>query len=436
MAPFPRRVVDAMNPTQGTLARDVEFSGVGIHTGEPAHVRLRPAPPDTGRVFRRVDVDPAVAIPATVESVVDTELRTTLGRGEVRIQTVEHLLAALAATEIDNVIIDIDGPEVPVLDGSARPFVELIHRAGRQDQGRPAATLALETPVTVQLGDVQYAWLPSERWVVSCAIEFPHPCIGRQFVSFPIDPETFAQQVAPARTFGFLGEAAALQSRGLARGAATENTLVLTDEGLHPEVRLRFPDEFARHKLLDIVGDLALAGRRIRGQVVAERPSHRGNIELVRAALRAARPRGAVLDARAILQRLPHRYPFLLVDRIVEVEEGKRIVGIKNVTINEPFFVGHFPGHPIMPGVLLVEAMAQVGGVLLLDSLGQPEDKVVYFLALDNVRWRRPVVPGDQIRFELEVLHIRGTTCKMRGIGTVDGQRVVEAEMMAKVVDR
>jgi len=425
-----------MTPVQATLAREVDVAGVGIHTGEFSRLRLRPAPPDTGRVFRRVDVTPPVEIPATVDFVVDTELCTTLGRGETRVRTVEHLLAALAGADIDNVVVEIEGPEVPALDGSAQPFVDLLRQAGRQDQDRPAPMLTFGEAGGLEHSEARYAWLPADRWTISCAVEFDHPCIGRQFASFTIDPETFGRDVAPARTFGFLREADALRQRGLARGASTANTLVLTNDGLHPEVHLRFPDEFVRHKLLDLVGDLALAGRRIRGHIVADRPSHRANIELVRAALRATRPRTPVLDARAILRRLPHRYPFLLVDRIVEVEEGRRIVGIKNVTINEPFFVGHFPGHPIMPGVLLVEAMAQVGGVLLLDSLGQPDDKVVYFLALDNVRWRRPVVPGDQIRFELEVIHIRGTTCKMRGVGTVDGQRVVEAEMMAKVVDR
>jgi UDP-3-O-[3-hydroxymyristoyl] N-acetylglucosamine deacetylase/3-hydroxyacyl-[acyl-carrier-protein] dehydratase len=254
-----------------------------------------------------------------------------------------------------------------------------------------------------------------------------------------VTPQAFARDLAPARTFGFTSEVAALQAKGLIKGASSGNAIVLDERGLANGGELRWPDEFVRHKAADILGDLALTGARVRAHIVATRPSHGGNIALARALTRAAQRGGAPkMDIGRIMDVLPHRYPFLLVDRIIEVEGQQRIVGIKNVTINEPFFQGHFPGHPIMPGVLIIEAMAQVGGMLLMSYFeGQNvEDKVVYFMSLDNVKFRRPVVPGDQIRFELEMVQFRGKTCRMKGVGYVDGQIVAEADMMASVVDR
>jgi UDP-3-O-[3-hydroxymyristoyl] N-acetylglucosamine deacetylase/3-hydroxyacyl-[acyl-carrier-protein] dehydratase len=274
---------------------------------------------------------------------------------------------------------------------------------------------------------------------VSVTIRFDHPSIGRQFVSVEVEPASYSQEIGAARTFGFLHEVEALRNRGLAQGGSTENAIILTETGLHSDTQLRFPDEFARHKALDLIGDLGLLGGRLRAHIVAQRPSHRGNFALAREILAQAEKRALarpILDVQQIFQYLPHRYPFLLVDRVVEYEERKRIIGLKNVTINEPFFAGHFPGHPIMPGVLIIEAMAQVGGLLLMDSIENPEEKIVYFMALNNVKWRRPVTPGDQIRFEVEVLQIRGRTARMKGVGTVDGQVVAEAEMTARVVDR
>jgi UDP-3-O-[3-hydroxymyristoyl] N-acetylglucosamine deacetylase/3-hydroxyacyl-[acyl-carrier-protein] dehydratase len=264
--------------------------------------------------------------------------------------------------------------------------------------------------------------------------------IGRQFASFEVEPAGYVREIAPARTFGFLSEVEALRSRGLGLGGSAENAILLTETGLHEGIELRFPDEFARHKALDVIGDLGLLGARLKANIVALRPSHRGNVALAKEILaqqeKRALARPPILDIQQIFQYLPHRYPFLLVDRVVEYEERKRIVGLKNVTINEPFFQGHFPGQPIMPGVLIVEAMGQVGGLLLMDSIENPEEKVVYFMSLDNVKWRRPVTPGDQIRFEVEVLQIRGRTARMKGVGTVDGHIVAEAEMMARVVDK
>jgi UDP-3-O-[3-hydroxymyristoyl] N-acetylglucosamine deacetylase / 3-hydroxyacyl-[acyl-carrier-protein] dehydratase len=283
-----------------------------------------------------------------------------------------------------------------------------------------------------------YVAVPDDAYRLATTIEFDHPLIRRQFGAYRIDCAEFGAELARARTFGFMRDAEALRGRGLVKGVSLENAVILDDEGV-ASGELRWADEFVRHKAGDIVGDLVLLGRRIRAQIIATRPSHAGNLELARALAQAATKtvQGApIVDIMKIMAHLPHRYPMLLVDRIIEFEQGKRIVGIKNVTINEPFFQGHYPGHPIMPGVLLVEAMAQVGGLLMMDAIDNIEDKVVYFMTMDNVKWRRPVTPGDQVRFELEMLQFRRHTCRMRGVGYVDGQVVAEADLMARIVDR
>src|SRR3989442_564614 len=337
--------------------------------------------------------------------------RTAIGHGEATIHTVEHLLAAVAAHVIDDLTIELTGPEPPILDGSVQPYFDALAKAEPTSVGGEPAVLTVTAPFTVTDKDGAYE----------------------------VTPSNFAAEIAPARTFGFTHEVAELQARGLIKGASEGNAIVLDERGVVHGGKLRWPDEFVRHKAADIVGDLALTGARIQAHVVATRPSHGGNTALARALARAGRRTGMpAMDISKIMDYLPHRYPFLLVDRIIEVEGQKRIVGIKNVTINEPFFQGHFPGHPIMPGVLIIEAMAQVGGMLLMSHFeGQDTtNKVVYFMSLDRVKFRRPVVPGDQIRFELEMLQFRGKTCRMKGAGFVDGQVVAEAEMMAMVVDR
>jgi UDP-3-O-[3-hydroxymyristoyl] N-acetylglucosamine deacetylase/3-hydroxyacyl-[acyl-carrier-protein] dehydratase len=423
-------------PRQRTLAQEASIEGSGLHTGARACLRFIGAEPDTGIRFRRTDLPGAPELPAALDHVVSTDRGTSLGEDDVEVHTVEHVLAALSALGIDNVTIEIDGPEVPAGDGSFRPYFELLRGAGVHEQDRAAAEIVVDGPIAVgSNGGASYAVVPADSYRVSATIEFDHPLIRRQFGTFRI-ADDFATEIAPARTFGFLRDADALRARGLAQGVTLENTIVLSDEGLAGG-SLRFPDEFVRHKVGDVVGDLALLGRRLRAHIVAERPSHAGNLALARELLaigmRAARP---IVDITQIMQHLPHRFPMLLVDRVIEFEQGKRIVGIKNVRINEPFFQGHYPGHPIMPGVLIIEAMAQVGGLLLMDAIENPEDKVVYFMSLDNVKWRRPVTPGDQIRFELEMLQLRRHVCRMRGVGTVDGQIVAEADMMARIVDR
>jgi UDP-3-O-[3-hydroxymyristoyl] N-acetylglucosamine deacetylase/3-hydroxyacyl-[acyl-carrier-protein] dehydratase len=398
-----------------------------------------PGTPGRGIVFRRTDLEGTPEIGARLSEVEALERRTAIGHGAATIHTVEHLLAAVAAHQIDDLTVELSGPEPPILDGSVAPYFSALAEAGPVEGEGEATILTVLAPFTVTEGDSSYVVAPSKSLQLTVTIEFPHALIGRQTGSYDITAEAFARELAPARTFGFTSEVAALQAKGLIQGASTASAIVLDEHGVVDGGQLRWPDEFVRHKAADILGDLALTGARIRAHIVATRPSHSGNVALARALERAAR-RGGVpaMDIGRIMDVLPHRYPFLLVDRIVEVEGKRRIVGIKNVTINEPFFQGHFPGHPIMPGVLIIEAMAQVGGMLLLSHFEEQhvEDKVVYFMSLDNVKFRRPVLPGDQLRFELEMLAFRGKTCRMKGQGFVDGQLVAEAEMMAVVVDR
>ncbi len=426
-------------PRQNTLAREGALAGTGLHTGAPVKLRLLPAPVDTGIVFRRTDLPGSPEIPAHVSHVAGTDLGTTLGQGEAKVHTVEHLLAALVVRDIDNAWVEVDGHELPAGDGSATVFDRLLEGCGADEQDAPARYLPLDETFSLARNGSEYVVAPAEGYRVSPSIDFSHPLIGRQYGSFRVERESFAREVLPARTFGFLRDVEAMRGRGRAQGGSPENALVLTEDGLVEGTELRWSDEFVRHKALDLVGDLALVGARLRLHVVAERPGHAGNVALAKELVARAEKKmlaRPILTIEQITQYLPHRYPFLLVDRVVEFEERKRIVGLKNVTINEPFFQGHFPGKPVMPGVLIIEAMAQVGGLLVLEQMENLDEKVVYFMSLDKVKWRRPVTPGDQIRFEVEVLQIRGATCKMRGVGTVDGNVVAEAEMMARVVDR
>jgi UDP-3-O-[3-hydroxymyristoyl] N-acetylglucosamine deacetylase/3-hydroxyacyl-[acyl-carrier-protein] dehydratase len=428
-----------MSIEQQTIASEAAFEGVGLHTGDTVRLQFLPAAPGTGIRFRRSDLEGAPEIPATLESVAATDRSTTLAVGEARVATVEHLLAAVTACEIDNLIIDIDAGEVPIGDGSFAPYFDVLRGSGLQQQGMPARVLELKESVRASgPAGATYVAVPDEAYRIATTIEFSHPLIRRQFGAFNVTCEEFATELSGARTFGFLKDAEALRDRGLVKGVSLENAVILDDDGI-ASGELRWADEFVRHKAGDVIGDLTLLGRRLRAQVIANRPSHAGNIALAQAITQSATKsaNGApIVDINKIMQHLPHRYPMLLVDRIIDFEAGKRIVGIKNVTINEPFFQGHYPGHPIMPGVLIIEAMAQVGGLLIMDTIENIEDKVVYFMSMDDVKWRRPVTPGDQIRFEVEMLQVRRQVCRMRGIGYVDGQIAAEAEFMAAIMDR
>lgn len=418
-----------------TIGREVALEGIGLHLGQRCRLVFRPAAAQSGVYFRRLDLPNAPVVPALVGVAVEAQRRTQLGTGVEALHTVEHVLAAVGALGIDDLEIGLDTSEPPIMDGSAAPFLAALAEAGLVSNGGSAEWLVLRRSLRVVDGESVYEAEPSLGLDLEVRIAFPHPLIGTQVGRYHVTPETFARELAAARTFGFVHEVEALRGAGLIQGASLDNAVVLDADGVRSGP-LRWTDEFVRHKALDCVGDLVLAGARVRARIVAHRPSHRGTVAFVRELVRTAVRESAVYSVEDIMKVLPHRYPFLLVDRILEIEEGKRIVGLKNVTINEPFFQGHFPGHPIMPGVLIVEAMAQVGGMLLMRTIEDPGSKVVYFMSLDNIKFRRPVKPGDQIRFELEVLQLRGSICKMRGMGYVDGEVVAQADMAAMIRDR
>ncbi|MEO8880746.1 MAG: UDP-3-O-acyl-N-acetylglucosamine deacetylase [Gemmatimonadaceae bacterium] len=424
-----------MTARRHSIGGAVSLQGIGLHLGRACTLTFHPASPGAGIIFRRTDLPGAPAVSARAENAVLTERHTQLGEGDEAVHTVEHVLSAVAALEIDDIRIDLDAAEPPVLDGSARPFYDALLAARVVEVAGEVEYLALRTPLTVRVGGSTYTVTPAPALSLEVSIDFPHPLIGRQSCTFPVTPTTYASDLAAARTFGFLREAEALRAKGLIQGVTTSNTVVLDDEG-PVDTELRWSDEFVRHKTMDFIGDLALAGMRVRGRIVADRPSHRGTVTLVREMLKRAAEETRMSGTEDIIKQLPHRYPFLLVDRILEHDRGKRIVGLKNVTINEPFFQGHFPGHPVMPGVLIVECMAQVGGLMMLGDSEDASQLVMYFTSLDNVKWRKPVKPGDQLRIEVEMVQRRGRMCKLHGVARVDGEIVCEADMGAMVRDK
>ena len=419
-----------------TIEREVTLEGTGLHMGVPCRLTFRPGPAGSGIRFVRADRPSSPPIPAHVSVAVESERRTQLGEGDDALHTVEHVLAAVTAAQLDDLTIAMDGPEPPIMDGSAGPFLRALQQAGVRANGGVPGALVVREGFRLEDGDSWYEAHPASELSLAVTIDFPHPMVGRQSGSWRVVPDEFARELADARTFGFADEVEMLRGKGLIRGGTTGNAIVLGEAGV-VDNSLRWPDEFVRHKALDCVGDLALAGAPVRARIVAHRPSHRGTVRFVRELVKRASKETQVIGIEEIMKALPHRYPFLLVDRVIEYEEGKRVVGIKNVTINEPFFQGHFPGHPIMPGVLIIEAMAQVGGILLMGTVADPESKVVYFTGLESVKWRKPVRPGDQLRFELEVVQIRGAVCRMKGVARVDGAVVTEiGEMSAMLRDK
>ena len=418
-----------------TIGASATLSGIGLHLGRECLLTFAPARAGTGIVFRRTDLPGRPETPATVARATLSERRTQLGDGEDALHTVEHVLAAVLGAGVDDVVIEMDSAEPPILDGSARPFFDALRSAGVVESGSEAQELRIRECVRVVDGESVYVVYPADHLDVEVSIDFAHPAVGAQSGRWRVTEEAFASELAGARTFGFMHEVEMLRAKGLIKGASTENAVVLDQHGV-VGTTLRWPDEFVRHKTLDVIGDLALAGKRVKARITAVKPSHRGTVTLVRELLAHEHREESVIEIEDIMKILPHRYPFLLVDRILEIEPLKRIVGIKNVTINEPFFQGHFPGHPIMPGVLIVEAMAQVGGVLLMGTVDDPENRVVYFMSLDNIKFRRPVRPGDQLRFEVEIVQLRGKVCRIKGEAKVDGAVVCEAEMAAMVRDK
>ena len=447
------------NERQLTIARPVTYSGVGLHTGNQCHMTFLPAEANTGIRFVRVDLEGHPEIVVEPDHVIGVERGTSIGIDGSKVHTIEHVLAALAVRGIDNLRIELDSSEPPVGDGSSLPFWKALQEAGLTELDAERRRYRVEEPIFYEDGGVEITLLPSDRLQVSFSIDFDHPLVQHQFESFEITPDTFEKEIAPARTFGFLREIEQLREAGLIRGGNLRNAIVIGDDEILSEERLRFPTELVRHKILDLLGDLKVLNVDIQAHIIAHRSGHRTHLALVqilkrriagengnnlsphvgrqsKVAVSGGQPSKTVLDVSQILDTIPHRYPFLLVDRVIEMDDGKRVVGIKNVTISEPFFQGHFPGHPVMPGVLIVEAMGQVGGLLLMSSVDASEEKVVYFTGLDNVRFRHPVQPGDQLICELEMVRQRGAHCKMRGVACVDGTVVAEADLMATLVEK
>ncbi len=432
---------------QRTIKNSFTFEGIGLHTGKMVKTVFHPAQPCTGVIFRRVDLDPVVEIPARVGFVSEEEIRrnTTLARNGAVIHTVEHILATVSGLQVDNLVIDINADEPPEpKDGSCASLVEEFRKVSFKNQGVPVKALKITSPVAFSEDNVEFIAIPHDGFKVSFTIEYANRHIGTQFASFELNPDVFAREIAPARTFALMSDVDMLRSEGLIKGGSLENAIVVDENGIMNDEPLRFEDEFVRHKILDIIGDLSLVGTPIEGHIIAMRSGHVYNLKFagILADILKARKRTIAgskkgcWDINVIKKIMPHRYPFLLVDRIIELEDKKRVVGLKNVTINEPFFMGHFPGHPIMPAVLIIEAMAQVGGILLLSTVDSPERYLVYFIGIDNAKFRKPVGPGDQLRFELEMVSLRRKFCKMRGVAYVDGQVVAEADLTSMIVTR
>jgi UDP-3-O-[3-hydroxymyristoyl] N-acetylglucosamine deacetylase/3-hydroxyacyl-[acyl-carrier-protein] dehydratase len=420
---------------------------VGLHTGEKGTMTFRPAPVGHGVRFVRIDLPgrPEVLVrPENAHFDPGAGRRTILQQDGVQIHTMEHVLSAIAGLQIDNLVVEVSSMEVPEgHDGSSAPIAKVLTEAGIVEQEKPARHIKVTKPVQWSHNGVELSAVPYTGFKLTFTIEYDHPLIGTQTLSYDLDPRTYVEQIAPARTFVLERDLEQLRQAGWIKGGRLESAVVVGRDRILNDEPLRFPDEFVRHKVLDLLGDLFILGGPLLGHVTAKRSGHHGHVEFVKRLKETLPLPGRRLggppdewDITAVMDILPHRYPFLLVDRITAIEEGKSIEGFKNVTINEPFFNGHFPGHPIMPAVLIVEAMAQVGGMLLLNSVENPYDKLMYFMGIDNARFRRPVTPGDKLVFKLALVKMKGRTSRMRGEAFVDGQLVAEAELMATIVDR
>ncbi len=459
---------------QATIQQPSSLEGIGLHTGQPVKLTFRPAPENHGIRFQRVDLPDQPIISADVARVVSTQRGTTIASGEAKISTVEHLLSAASALSLDNLLIEIDGPEVPIMDGTALPFLEKLAAAGREELAADRDFFVVKEPHTFR-ADATGADLvprPAERFEAAAMVDFGSPVVGPQFASMA-GLDSFRDEIAPCRTFVFLHEIEALLSQNLIKGGSLDNAIVIADRAMSAEEvealakklgktalnvdrpgilntePLRFANEPARHKLLDLIGDLALVGRPIVGKIVATRPGHAANVEfakLLKAAAveqkkLAAVPRydltkAPIMDVNAIMKLLPHRIPFLLVDKIIELSD-KHVVGVKNVTMNEPFFTGHFPDNPVFPGVLQIEALAQTGGILALSLQDDPYGWDTYFLKIDQTKFKQKVMPGDALILKMELLEpIRRGIVHMQGSAFVGNKLVSEGELTAQIVKR
>jgi len=429
--------------TPRTIEKAFCFEGVGLHTGKNCKVKVSPLPAGSGLKFFRSDLNAEIIV--SPESVSGTARGTTLsGEKNATIHTIEHFLATVTGFGINNLKVEMDAEEMPILDGSAVQFCEMFHKAGVVQQSGSLAPIKVTETLELQFGDVYLKVEPADRLELNVTTSFPYAGLENQNRVFKLEPNHFENDLAQARTFCFEEEIEQLRKQGLIKGGDFGCAMVIGKKGII-NGPLRFDDEVVRHKTLDLLGDLTLLNRPLLAKVTVKKAGHRYHVELAKAILKKFGQQdsqtknssrgGTMFDIIQIQKMLPHRYPFLLVDKILELEPNKRVVGIKNVTINEPFFQGHFPGHPIMPGVLVLEAMAQVGGTTFLCDKSN-EGKILYLAGVDKARFRKPIVPGDQIRFEVDVIFVRSKIGKIAGKAIVDGQVAVEAELTCAIVDR
>lgn len=462
-----------MSEKQRTLKEAVKLTGVGLHTGEKVNIELLPAPDNHGYKFQRVDLEGEPIIKADCDLVVATDRGTTLEQNGARVYTTEHVLAALYGCQVDNALIRIDGPEIPIMDGSSMPFVTAIESVGYQDQEAEREYLELTDNIPWEDVDkgIEFLAVPDVHYRLTVMVDYNSPVLGTQHASM-YNIDEFKSNIAKCRTFVFLRELEFLAKNDLIKGGDLDNAIVLVERediskeeldrlakllgkedlqislqgiGVLNSTKLKFENEPARHKLLDIVGDLALVGKPIKAHILAARPGHSGNVrfaKVLKQYMKSKSQAGRYFDLTKeplynindIEKMLPHRYPFLMVDKIMEINE-ESIVGVKNITMNEPIFTGHFPSNPVFPGVLQIEAMAQVGGIFALSKVEDPHLYSTYFMKIDNVKFKQKVIPGDTIVFELSLISpIRRGLVNMRGEGYVNGKLVVEAEMLAQVI--
>lgn len=462
---------------QRTLEKSVAFSGIGLHTGNPSTITFHPAEADYGYVFVRTDLQTPVEIPALVDYVVDLSRGTTLGIGDVRVHTVEHVLAALAGLKIDNCRIELNSNEPPVIDGSSMPYVNALLEAGIKELDAPREYFCVDETIryTNEEKHVDIVALPMDAYRITVMIDYFNPALGSQHTGmFDLEKE-FITEFAPARTFCFLTEVMMLHKQGLIKGGSLDSAIVIIDKSMNEDelgelkhifklngtpnlgengilngTNLRYKNEPARHKLLDMIGDLALIGVPIKAQVLAARPGHASNIEfgkMIRKKYldfkknnlkkdKVVSADKVVLNINDIMKILPHRFPFLLIDKVIDVDDDNNlIIGQKNVTINEPFFMGHFPNKPVMPGVLILEALAQTGGLMITRKVDNLDAKLAFFMGIKNAKFRKPVFPGDRMIMEVRLVSKRMNAFWFEGKALVDGQIVAEAEFQAALVD-
>jgi UDP-3-O-[3-hydroxymyristoyl] N-acetylglucosamine deacetylase/3-hydroxyacyl-[acyl-carrier-protein] dehydratase len=462
---------------QRTIGKTVSISGIGLHTGNPSTMTFRPAPENYGIRFKRADLPGSPEILADIDHVTDISRGTTIAVGDADVRTTEHVLSAIMGCEIDNLVVELTTNEPPVIDGSSKPFVDMILEAGFTEQNEPKDYLVIENTIHYRSegNDVDIVAFPLDDFKVTVMIDYKNPALGSQYTALFNMQKEFATEFAPARTFCFLHEVEELYDQGLIKGGKFDNAVVIVDRhvpqndlealmaklgikdtvilgenGILNNKELRFKNEPARHKVVDLIGDLALIGAPIKGHIMAARPGHKSNIEFVKMLrnlykqnklkmkYQLQKSSDVVFDINAIKKMLPHRYPFLLVDKVVEIELGKRIVGVKNVTVNEPFFQGHFPQRPIMPGVLIIEAMAQTGGLLIFSELENYENKLAYFTSIDKAKFRKQVIPGDQLFFVVEIINRKRNIFKLKARAyknSINGELAAEAEIMTAIAN-